>query len=98
MKTYCALDCCRHHAVSSDEVGVVDFPSEAGALRRWLALTWVRHVVAGVTRLCTDHFLPEQLLPDPEWERQFPGQVNPNPHVQPGALPILGVPGWLDER
>ena len=98
MKVYCAIEFCRHHAVTSDEVGFVDFPSEAGELHRWIELTWVRHVVRGVTRLCTEHFLPDQLMTDPEWERRFPGQVNPNPHLKPGVLPTIGVPGWLDER
>ena len=98
MKVYCALESCRHHAASSDQVGLVDFPSEVAALRRWLALTRVRHVVRGVTRLCTEHFLPHQLEADPEWERRYPGQVQPNPRLRPGVVPTLGVPGWLEQR
>ncbi|XP_043190547.1 uncharacterized protein LOC122364335 [Amphibalanus amphitrite] len=97
MKVYCALESCPHHAIKSDQVGLVDFPSEAGLLRRWLALTQVRHVVRGVTRLCTDHFLPHQLVVDPEWERRFPGVVNPKPSLLPGTVPTLNVPGWLEE-
>ncbi|KAF0302374.1 hypothetical protein FJT64_025509 [Amphibalanus amphitrite] len=67
MKVYCALESCPHHAIKSDQVGLVDFPSEAGLLRRWLALT--------------------QLVVDPEWERRFPGVVNPKPSLLPALYP-----------
>ncbi|XP_037071842.1 uncharacterized protein LOC119093054, partial [Pollicipes pollicipes] len=97
MKVYCAIEECPHHAASSDAVGLVEFPTSAGQLRVWRALTGVRHVVRGVTRLCTDHFTPADLEPDAQWERLYPGQVNPKPRLRPGVVPSRGVPGWLEE-
>lgn len=97
MKTFCAVETCWHHSVNSDEVGYVDFPCSAGELSAWTSLTWVRHVVRGVTRVCTNHFLAEDLVLDPQWEAMYPGQANPNPTVKPGARPFINVPGWLDE-